>query len=125
MPNLEIEPTAARLQQLRQRVIAEAGFSRVMEAATSGKTVTLDGVYRPVNADIIEGLKHRCNEHGVIQKMDYIISGDRVKIERGPFSEFICTVDEIKDSRRVWVLIDLMQQLVKAEVLLGDVSKID
>ena len=45
MPNLEIEPTAARLQQLRQRVIAEAGFARVMEAATSGKTVTLDGVW--------------------------------------------------------------------------------
>ena len=50
--------------------------------------------------------------------------GDRAKIERGPFSEFVCTVDQIKDDRRAWVLIDLLQQQTRAEVSLDDVSKI-
>ena len=51
--------------------------------------------------------------------------GDRAKIERGPFAEFICTVDQIKDDQRAWVLIDLLQQQTKVEVSLDDVSKIN
>ena len=87
--------------------------------------VTLDGVYRPVNSNIIEGLKCRCDNDGVIQPLNEIIPGDRVKIERGPFAEFICTVDDIQDDQRAWVLIDLLQQQTKVEVPLGDVSKIN
>ena len=95
--------------------------------ATRGisKAVTLDGVYRPVSNHIIEGLQQRCDENGIIQKLNDIAPGDRAKIERGPFAEFICTLDDIRDNRRAWVLIDLLQQQTKAEVSLDDVSKIN
>ena len=89
------------------------------------KAVTLDGVYRPVSAHIIEGLRRRCDKDGVIQSLHDIVPGDRVKIERGPFAEFICTVEQIQDDQRAWVLIDLLQQQTKAEVSLDDVSKIN
>ena len=89
------------------------------------KAVTLDGVYRSVNTRIIEGLQQRCNENGIIQRLDDIAPGDRAKIERGPFAEFICTVDDIQDDRRAWVLLDILQQQIRAEVSLEDVSKID
>ena len=88
------------------------------------KAVTLDGVYRSISAHIIEGLQSRCNKDGVIQSLNGIVSGDRTKIERGPFAEFICTVEQIKDDQRAWVLIDLLQQQIRAEVSLDDVSKI-
>ena len=87
--------------------------------------VTLDGVYRSVSAQIIGGLQRRCDKDGVIQNLNDIVLGDLVKIERGPFSEFICTVDQIRDDRRAWVLIDLLQQQTKVEVSLDDVSKIN
>ena len=87
--------------------------------------VTLDGIYRPVNTRIIEGLQQRCNENGIIKQLGEIAPGDRAKIERGPFAEFICTLDDIRDNRRAWVLIDLLQQQTKAEVSLDDVSKIN
>ena len=86
--------------------------------------VTLDGVYRPVNSTIIDGLQCRCDDDGVIQPLNEIIPGDRVKIERGPFAEFICTVDDIQDDRRAWVLIDLLQQKTRSEVSLKNLSKI-
>lgn len=89
------------------------------------KAVTLDGVYRPISTNIIEGLQRRCNEDGIIQRLDYIIPGDRVKIERGPFAEFICSVENIKDNRRAWVLIQNLQQQKIAEVSLDDVLKIN
>ena len=87
--------------------------------------VTLDGTYRSVSTHIIEGLQHRCDNDGVIQSLNDIVPGDRGKIERGPFSEFVCTVDQIKNDRRAWVLIDLLQQQTRAEVSLDDVSKIN
>ena len=94
--------------------------------ATRGisKAVTLDGIYRSINTLIIEGLKNRCDEHGVLRRLDDIVAADRVKIERGPFAEFICTVDQIKGDQRAWVLIDILQQQTRAEVSLDNVSKI-
>ena len=86
--------------------------------------VTLDGVCRPVNRDIIEGLQRRCNDGGVIQGLNNIVAGDRVKIERGPFAEFICTVDDIQDNRRAWVLIKLLQRQTRSDVSLNDLSRI-
>ena len=89
------------------------------------KPVTLDGVYRPVSTHIIEGLQHRCNNDGVFQSLNDIVPDDRAKIKRGPFAEFICTVDQIKADQRAWVLINLLQQQIRAEVSLDDVSKIN
>ena len=87
--------------------------------------VTLDGVYRSVNAHIIGGLQSRCDKDGVIQSLNDIVLGDLVKIERGPFAEFICTVEQIKNDQRAWVLINLLKQQTRAEVSLDDVSKVN
>ncbi len=86
--------------------------------------VTLDGAYRPVNTDIIEGLQCRCDDGGVIQSLNDIIPGDHAKVERGPFAEFICTVESIQDDQRAWVLIDLLQQKTRSAVSMNDLSKI-
>ena len=89
------------------------------------RAVSLDGTYRPVNTQIIEGLKCRCDKDDVVQKMGGIIAGDRVKIKRGPFSDFICNVEEIADNKRVWILIDLLQKQTKTEISLDDLYKIN
>ncbi|MDC3129305.1 transcriptional activator RfaH [Paracoccaceae bacterium] len=89
------------------------------------KAVTLDGIYRSINALIIEGLQHRCDKHGVLRRLNDIVATDRIKIERGPFAEFICTVEQIKDDQRALVLIDILQQQTRAEVSLDDISKIN
>ena len=89
------------------------------------RAVTLGGTYRPVNASIIKGLKYRCDKRGIIQNIDDIVSGDRAKIEKGPFADFICNVDKIEANRRVWVFINFLQQQTKAEISLDALSKIN
>ena len=89
------------------------------------KAVTLDGAYRPISLRIIEGLQHRCDEHSVFKRLHDIAEGDLAKIERGPFAEFISTIDQIEDDQRAWVLIDLLQQQTRVEVRLDNVSKIN
>ena len=87
------------------------------------KAVTLDGIYRPISNQFIESLKCRCDEYDIVQKLSDIVAGDRVKIERGPFAEFICNVDKIKDNQRAWVLIDLLQKQTRADIPLAHLSK--
>lgn len=95
--------------------------------ATRGvsKAVTLDGSYRAIKKDIIEGLKYRCDLNGLIKLGKYITPNDRVKLEKGPFADFICRVEDIADDQRVWVLINLMQQTIRTSVSLCDLSKIN
>ena len=85
----------------------------------------IDGVYRSVSAHIIEGLRRRSDKDGVIKSLNEIVPGDRVKIEQGPFAEFISTVEQIRDDQRAWVLIDILQQQTRTEVSLDSVSKIN
>ena len=94
--------------------------------ATRGvsKAVTLDGKYRAVNSEIVEGLKRRCDAKGIIKKIDNIVSGDKVRIEKGPFADFICQVDKIVDTQRAWVLIEILRQRTRAQVLLCNLSKV-
>jgi transcriptional antiterminator RfaH len=94
--------------------------------ATRGvsKAVSLDGKYYPLHIQIVKGIRFRCDKNDILQTMDHIDAGDRVKIERGPLADFICRVEKIKDRERVWVLIDMLQQQTRTEVSLNDLSKI-
>ena len=94
--------------------------------ATRGviKAVSFDGYYRPLENNIIESIKCRCDDCDIFQRLDNISDGDLVKIERGPFSDFVCSVDKIAENERVWVLIDILQQQTRAKVALDDLSKI-
>ena len=94
--------------------------------ATRGisKAVTLDGKYRPVSRDIIEGIKCRCDKDGVLQKMSNIESGDRVKIEKGPFTDFICNVEKVLDGQRALVLLNILERSTQAKIALCDLSKV-
>jgi len=88
------------------------------------KAVTLDGMHRPISTLVIEGLKLRCNRSGIIREMNKIEPGDRVKIDKGPFADFICKVEEISDRSRVWVMINLLNQQTRAEISMHNLSKL-
>ena len=95
--------------------------------ATRGvsKLVTLDGKHRPLDKKIIEGIRCRCDQNGILQRVDTIKPGDLIKIERGPFADFICSVDRISDKERAWVLINILQQKIRTTVALRAVSVLD
>lgn len=95
--------------------------------ATRGvsKAITLDGHYRAIPAEIVLTIKSRCDQNDVLLLMDNIAAGDRVKIEKGPFSDFICNVEKIDDRKRAWVLIEILQQQTRTAVSLGDLLKVN
>ena len=57
---------------------------------------------------LIEDLRARCDDQNVFHPLESIKPGTQVKIEVGPFANFLATVDEVESDRRVWLLIDLL-----------------
>ena len=94
--------------------------------ATRGvsKALSLDGTYRQVDIEIIEGIKSRCDKSDVLREIENISPGDRVKIESGPFTEFIGHVDKIEENQRAWILIEILKQQTRAKVARSNLSKV-
>ena len=91
--------------------------------ATRGvsKVVTFDGQYRPISCDIVNGLKSRCDTDDIITPTYKLKPGDYVKIEKGPFSNFICEVEKVEESKRLWLLLEIMQQKTRSQIRASDV----
>lgn len=89
------------------------------------KVITLGGKYRAVHNEVVEGLMSRCDAKGIIQTRNKISIDDRVKIDRGVFSDFVVSVEKLDGDERAWVLIDILQQKTRTNVSLKNLSKID
>lgn len=80
--------------------------------------VRFEGVPKPVSASLIEMLKNNEN----IEKLQCINintwkSGDRVKIEQGPFAGYSCIFQAEKSADRVSVLLNIVGKQTRATLL--------
>lgn len=73
---------------------------------------------------LIEGLKARCDENGILKPVSDLQINDRVRITSGPFAEFVAVVENLQTGDRVRVLFDLMGQQTKAEVPIQNLRRI-
>ena len=89
------------------------------------RAVSLGANYRPINNIVIENLKYRCDANGVLKPEMNLKISDKVKIERGPFSKFICEVAHVDDEQRALVFIQFLHQKVRAKVPVCDLYKIN
>ena len=65
----------------------------------------------------INGLKNNCDANSLIKLDRNMVAGDRIKIGKGPFSEFVCEIEKVSENQRIWVLIELMQQTTRTQIL--------
>ena len=79
------------------------------------RVISLDGQYRPLPLTLVDELQNCCDPDGIFQTKSQIIKGDQVQIKKGPFVEFVATVERLTPDARVWVLIELLGQ--KSQIL--------
>lgn len=69
---------------------------------------------------IVAGLMQRCDAEGLLQQEQDLSPGDRVPITKGPFREFITTIEKIDRERRIHVFLELMGRETKVILESGD-----
>ena len=72
------------------------------------RLVSIAGTPTPVPDALVTELRDRFDDEGVLLPPKLLHAGDDVVLTKGPFAEFIATVERIAPDRRVWVLIEMM-----------------
>ncbi len=65
---------------------------------------------------LIEELQARTDEDGILRYTGPLEPGDRVRVDEGPFADFLGVVHSLKGADRVRVLLDLMTTTVPIEI---------
>ncbi|MET4102688.1 transcriptional antiterminator RfaH [Roseovarius sp. MBR-78] len=62
----------------------------------------------PVPLDLVSTLMLRCDRDGKLMPPKLLGPGDEVMLTKGPFADFVATIESITPDRRVWVLMEIM-----------------
>lgn len=86
------------------------------------RIVSTNGVPQRVPGELILGLASRCGQSGSLVQGAKIVPGELVKILTGPFTRFIAKVDKIEEKERLWVLLEMMGQIMRVQLKTNQVS---
>lgn len=78
----------------------------------------------PVPDALMAGLRARCDDHQVLQPLDDLRTGERVRMLSGAFADFVGEVEEMVANDCVRLLFELMGQTTRVDVPWGDVERI-
>ena len=80
------------------------------------RLVSLGGEPTPVPSDLVDQLRLRCDPEGQLLPAQSFKPGDRVTLDRGPFANFVATIESLDPDRRIWVLLELMGHQTRVAV---------
>ena len=77
------------------------------------RLITFNSVLIPVPKNFIDNLMQRCDLNGKLLPTKKLKKGDQVTVSKGPFANFVATVEKYEDEQRIWILMDLMGRETK------------
>ncbi|MCB1336340.1 MAG: transcriptional activator RfaH [Maritimibacter sp.] len=88
--------------------VAEGLWRAVNSTAGITRLVSFGREPAPVPRDLVDQLMRRCEASGRLIPAEALREGDRVRVTKGPFADFVAEIETIAPDRRVWVLIEIM-----------------
>ena len=80
------------------------------------RLVTFNSVLKSIPTTFVYNLMKRYDLSGNLLPVKKLKEGDQVKISRGPFANFIATVETYETELRIWVLMDIMGRNTKIKI---------
>lgn len=86
----------------------QGGWRAVNSTYGITRLVSLGKEPTPVPLDLVSQLMLRCDRAGKLLPPKRLKPGDQVMLAKGPFTDFVATIESIAPERRVWVLMEIM-----------------
>lgn len=114
----------------------DGGWGAVNSTYGITRLVSLGAEPNPVPEALVRALMQRCDSDGklmapAVQDHDApdaeglvperLIPGDQVILTRGPFADFVATIDSLAPDRRVWVLMELLGSQTRVAIPTADI----
>ncbi|MDB0032803.1 transcriptional activator RfaH [Amylibacter sp.] len=94
---------------------AESEWHKINNTYGVLRLVTFNSILKPIPSTVLDNLIGRCDFSGKLLPIEKLKKGDQVKVLKGPFANFIATVETYETDQRIWVLMDLLGRKTKIQ----------
>lgn len=109
------------------RFVPEAGHWRRINS-TRGLTRLVQTDPRrptPLPDALIEGIRARCDEDGMLGPDRGLAPGDRIRVIAGPFADVVGRIERMSEDDRIRVMLEFMTTEVRTRISADAVQKLD
>ena len=87
---------------------AESEWHKINSTYGVSRLITFNSHLKSIPTKFVDSLMKRYDLSGKLLPIKKLKEGDQVAILKGPFANFIATVEKYEADQRIWVLMDLM-----------------
>ena len=91
----------------------ETKWHKINNTYGVSRLITFNSILKSISTTFVEDLKRRYDLSGKLLPIQKLKKGDQVTVLKGPFANFIATVEKYEANQRIWILIDLMGRKTK------------
>jgi transcriptional antiterminator RfaH len=92
---------------------AESDWHKINNTYGVSRLITFNSILKPIPTKFVDSLMKRYDSSGKLIPIEKLKNGDQVTVLKGPFANFIATVEKYEDDQRIWLLMDLMGRKTK------------
>jgi len=92
---------------------AESKWHKINNTYGVSRLITFNSTLKSIPTNIVENLMKRYDLSGKLLPVKKLKEGDQVAILKGPFANFIATVEKYEADHRIWILMDYMGRKTK------------
>ena len=92
---------------------AEPEWHKINNTYGVSRLITFNSNLNSISNSFIDSLMKRYDLSGKLLPIQKLKKGDQVTVLKGPFANFIATVEKYEADQRIWILMDLMGRKTK------------
>ena len=94
---------------------AESEWRKINNTYGVSRLITFNSILKPISTRFVDNLMKRYDLSGKLLPMQKLKKGDQVMVLKGPFANFIATVEKYEADQRICILMDLMGRKTKIQ----------
>ena len=94
---------------------AESEWHKINNTYGVSRLITFNSILKSIPTTFVANLMKRYDLSGKLLPIKKLEKGDQVTVSKGPFANFIATVEKYEADQRIWILMDLMGRKTKIQ----------
>ena len=99
----------------------ESEWHKINNTLCVSRLITFNSILKSIPTSFIDSLMKRYDLSGKLLPIQKLKKGDEVTVLKGPFADFIATVETYETDQRIWILIDLLGRKTNIQTSTADV----
>ena len=96
---------------------AESEWHKINSTYGVSRLITFNSILKSIPTTFVDSLMMRCDSSGKLLPIKKFKNGDNVTVSKGPFANFIASVEKYEADQRIWIIMDLMGRKTKIQTL--------